>query len=113
MDLQSPLVQRRPECLGGMGDVRLGRVADTVVVNGFEAEGAGDVAGQALMRGEAGNQFEGDGLAIAGRGGLRAGLGDCLVGFLGHDLDPVSLPGRSRRRRAGVRPLGCGFLGRA
>jgi hypothetical protein len=87
--------------------------ADTVVVNRFEAEGAGDVVGQGLMRGKAGDQFEGDGLTIAGLGGLRVALGGRLSGLAGHDCDPVSLPGRSRRRRAGVRPLGCGFLGRA
>ena len=58
MDLQGLLVQRRPEGLGGGGDVLLGRVADAVVVDGFEAEGADEVVGQALMRGEAGDQFE-------------------------------------------------------
>jgi two-component system sensor histidine kinase UhpB len=30
---------------------------------------------------------------------------------ISHDLDPFALPGRSRQRCAGVRPLGCGFLG--
>ena len=55
-----------------------GRVADAVVVDGFEAEGADEVVGQALMRGEAGDQLEGDGLAVwpgAGRGGLRGWSG--------------------------------------
>ena len=65
-----------------MGDVLLGRVADAVVVNGFEAEGADEVVGQGLMRGEAGDQFEGDGLTIAGRGGLRVVLAVVWVDLL-------------------------------
>lgn len=84
---------------------------DAVVVDGVEGEGADEVVDQALMRSEAGDQFESEGLAgrpAAGRGGgLREGLG----GFPGHGIDPFALPAGVRRRCAGVRPLGCGFLG--
>src|ERR1019366_7922072 len=93
VDLQGLLVQRRPEGLGGAGDVFLGRVADAVVVNGIETEGADEVIGQALMRGELGDHLEGDGLAIrpaAGWDGLRRGLRAYLGGFPGHDLDPFA-----------------------
>jgi hypothetical protein len=63
VDLESLLVQRRPESLGGAGNVFPGRVADAVVIDGFEAEGADEVVGQALMRGEFGDQLKGDGVA--------------------------------------------------
>ena len=109
MDLQGLLVQRRPERLGGAADVFRGRVADGVVVDGFEAEGADEVVGQALMRGESDDQFEGDGLARrleAGRRGLR----DCLGGFPGHDLDLSLCPGGFAGGVPASAPSGAVFL---
>ena len=113
MDLQGSFVQGGFEYLGGAREMLLGCGADTVVVDGLEAESTDEVVDETLMRGEPGDQLEGDAFAFRLAAG-RGGTGGSLSGFPGHGCDPFHLmPGGPVDVMPASAPSGAVVPGRA
>ena len=94
MHPQGPLLRGRPERPASLGDVRSGRVARTVVADGFEAKdeakGTNETVGQALMQSEDRYQLTGDRLQIRPAAGWEASYRS--MGFPVTDLRSFPCP---------------------